>query len=116
MAFVALLQHAETVRHEIVRVIGRVVARITDSEGAARVHGDPGRRRTRNFRRHRGRRWRLAELLDAHQNVLLMELILYTHILQQTRASSHVDSCQKNTSKSKISVYVFRDLCIVLCN
>jgi hypothetical protein len=27
----------------------------------------------------------LAEFLDAHQNVLLMEFILYTHILQQAR-------------------------------
>jgi len=89
MAFAALLQHAEAVRHEVVRVIGQVVARIVDSEGTGRFDGDAGCRRRRverrNHRLHRHRRrWqRFAEFLDAHQNVPLMKFIFYTHILQQ---------------------------------
>lgn len=84
MAFVALLQHAEALRHETVRVISRVVTRIVSSEGATRVHGCRRRckRRTRRLR-HRGRRRRLAKFLDANQNVLLMEFIFYTHILKR---------------------------------
>lgn len=94
MAFATLLQNAEAVRYEIVRVIGHVVVWIVDSEGRARFNDDAGRwhrrveRRTRRLRRHRWRwrrRWRrLTEFLDAHQNVSLMEFIFYTHILQQT--------------------------------
>lgn len=89
MAFAALLQHAVAVRHEIVRVIGQVVARIVDSEGTGRFDGDAGCRRRRAERRahrlhrHQGRWKRFAEFLDAHQNVTLMEFIFYTHILQQ---------------------------------
>lgn len=89
MAFAALLQHAEAVRHEIMRIIGQVVARIVDSEGTGRFDGDAGRRcrraerRAHRLHRHRGRWQRFAEFLDAHQNVPLMEFIFYTHILQQ---------------------------------
>lgn len=94
MAFAALLQDAETVRHEIVRVIDHVVARIVDSERTARFHGDAGRRHrgaesrlARRLRRHRGRRRWLAEFLDADQNIPLMEFIFYAHILQQNHTA-----------------------------
>jgi len=87
MAFAALLQHAEAVRHEIVRIIGQVIGWIVDSEGTGRFDGDAGCRRRAERRahclhRHRGRWKRFAEFLDAHQNVPLMKFIFYTHILQ----------------------------------
>lgn len=94
MAFAALLQDAEAVRPEIVRVIDHVVARIVDSERAARFRGDTGRRHrcaesrgARRLRRHRGWRRRLAEFLDADQNIPLMEFIFYAHILQQNHTA-----------------------------
>lgn len=95
MAFAALLQDAEAVRPEIVRVIDHVVARIVDSERAARFHNDTGRghrccaesRRARRLRRHRGWRRRLAKFLDADQNIPLMEFIFYAHILQQNHTA-----------------------------
>lgn len=96
MAFAALLQDAEAVLREFMRLIDHVVAGIVDSERAARFRGDAGRRHrcdrgTRRLRRHWGWRRRLAEFLDTDQDTPLMELIFYTHILQQdhTRRCSH---------------------------
>lgn len=90
MAFAALLQDAEAVLREFVRLIDHVVAWIVDSEWTARFHGDAGCRHrcaesrgSRRLRRHRGWRRRLAEFLDTDQNTPLMEFIFYTHILQQ---------------------------------
>ena len=70
MALGALLQGAEAVWLEVVL---ELVAGVADDYLASR----DGRRLCRCVQRRR-----LAQLLDAHEQALLVELILYAHVLQ----------------------------------
>lgn len=84
MALVALLEDAEAVRHEIVLLLlllGRLLGRLL--LGLGRGISRLGRLGV-GQRRRRGRR--LAQLLDAHENVLLVELILYPHVLDKPQS------------------------------
>lgn len=114
MAFAALLQDAEAVLREFVRLVDHVVARIVDSERTTRFHGAAGCRHrcaesrgTRRLRRHRGWRRRLAELLDTDQNTPLMEFIFYTHILQQDQNEAMFRT-KKDTNLSFKTSITFR--------
>ena len=93
MALIALLQHAEALRHEGVRRIAAGQgAAATGGHGATTTgdHLTGGRdRRGRGSRlRQRGARRGMTELFDAGQNSLLVEVILDTHILR-TRETEH---------------------------
>lgn len=86
MALIALLQHAETLRHKGVRRIagghGPAAATIVGHIGGGRVQrGRGGRQRSTDH-------WCLTELLDASQDGLLVEVILDAHILR-TRKPRH---------------------------
>lgn len=105
MALIALLQHAETLRHKGVR-------RIAGGHGPAATndrivgHIDGGRVQRGRGGRQCGTDHRcLTELLDASQDGLLVEVILDAHILR-TRKPRHFSAESKRLNLKSSSTNV----------
>lgn len=99
MALFAPFQDTEALRHEIMSVADDAGVRRGRTDAVVGAAGFAAFGRRFRFRARRRRRG-FAKFLDAHQNVLLMELIFYSHILQRNKRKLRPLHCNE-TARSR---------------